>query len=186
MTGKVKLTREQEKALKVYKATPDTETGKYLSDLEFFIEMRHTFTNEAECLKGFTIDEFARLLYQSDSYEVEEEYKVGDWAANPEGEIAEITEVFDREVLFKGGADWWKFSELRQATPEEIKAEKERRVWAKIGREIGEFRDGDAGRSENGLHFSSNAAQLKSWYEKGLLGGFHPVESFVSFGGGEE
>ncbi|MFD1206672.1 hypothetical protein ACFQ38_16365 [Sporosarcina contaminans] len=68
---------------------------------------------------------------------------------------------------------------------EEIKAEQERQAWAKIGRRVGEFRDGDLGISEHGNYIDTPSI-LKARYELGQLRGFYPAESLISFGGGED
>lgn len=183
MTEKVKLTREQAEALELYKAN----TGKDLGWVQYFVEYRHCFNYEYLPLKGFTFDEFARVLYLPDSYEVEEEYKVGDWVVNTaNSRIAKVEkDAPDRVWVDDEKARYFMKSALRHATPEEIKAEKERRVWKKIGREVGEFRDGDIAFTNKGSIWQS-AQFNKESYKHGELKGFYPAESFISFGGGEE
>lgn len=74
--------------------------------------------------------------------------------------------------------------ELEFVEPHEVKFEKEKQMWAKIGREVGEFRKGDHG-MHNGEHsvntMITNIDALKSYYYDGKLKGFYPVESFVDF-----
>lgn len=69
------------------------------------------------------------------------------------------------------------------ATPEEIANEKERRLWKSIGREVGEFKAGDAYKHRNYLLLSrvGEVEGTKEIYEAGKITGFFPVESFISF-----
>lgn len=120
-------------------------------------------------------------------YEVEEEYKVGDKIVHLHDRHPGVYTV--REVHFHGvlvGEFFdleFRIKDIRHATPEEIKAEQERRVWAGIGREVGEFCDGDFAFSGYTGYHSHEATVLKDWYDKGKLKGFYPAESFISFGG---
>lgn len=76
-------------------------------------------------------------LYAGD-YEIGPEYKVGDWIVNKDGSIflcgelaMQVTEV--RELFLTVGGDRGiRIRVARHATPEEIKAEEERRKWAKV------------------------------------------------------
>ncbi|MBD7984430.1 hypothetical protein H9649_07555 [Sporosarcina sp. Sa2YVA2] len=187
MIEKVKITAEQAEMLKAYKRISDKETGKKLNDLEFFIEMRHTFVDSFECLKGFTIEEFAKLLYVRNSYEIEPQYKVGDWVVNSaNGRFAKVERVApDRVWVDDEKARYFLKSSLRHATPEEIKAEKERRVWAGIGRENIGFKQGDVAVDKAG-YFYTDKSDIEEVYAEAALKGFYPAESFIEFGGGED
>ncbi|WP_336822979.1 hypothetical protein [Sporosarcina sp. USHLN248] len=123
-------------------------------------------------------------------YEIEDEYKVGDWVIwDDRSGIAMINSLHLREKdkWVSDVYDCWedKNKIIRHATTEEIKAEKERRKWAKIGRKPGEFRDGDLGISEHGNYIDTPSI-LKARYELGQLRGFYPAESLISFGGGKD
>jgi hypothetical protein len=80
-------------------------------------------------------------------YEIEEPFKVGDWVHDKS--LNRTAKIDER---YKSCGDIWVdddehnffFAETtRKATPEEIAAEKERRKWAAIGREVGEYHAGD-------------------------------------------
>ncbi|MEK5070745.1 hypothetical protein [Sporosarcina sp. FSL K6-1508] len=146
---------------------------------------------------SFQNDSAGKLLSALvNGYEVDPEYKVGDWVARidgkniyPKGEI-KVVEVFagierlgKREMVRHGTDGEWGIpvAQLRHATPKEIKAEQERRVWAGIGREVGEFRDGDFGEHVSGREQSESQEYLSDWYKRGRLKGFYPAESFISF-----
>ncbi|EZP77578.1 hypothetical protein H839_08094 [Parageobacillus genomosp. 1] len=89
-------------------------------------------------------------------YEIEEPFKVGDWVVWL-GDICEIvrfqcdTPMKDDGrcyLTLKRLADGEEFyntprEDVRLATEKEIAAEKERRRWAAIGREVGEYHAGD-------------------------------------------
>lgn len=86
-------------------------------------------------------------------YEVEPEYKVGDWVVNKNlaniGKIKNIELLKSGEEYFRG---FWsngspmhclKGNLKRHAIPEEIAEEKERRWWERQGRKFREIREGD-------------------------------------------
>lgn len=178
---KVKLTREQAEAFKGFKA------GNF--KLIDFIESREYWSNAFEPLKDIAVDKFARMLYEPDSYEVDEEYKVGGWVVDvATGKVHEVAEIKGKAIITPTGLKIG-FSWLRHATSEEIKAEQERRVWAKIGREVGEFRVGDIRvlkGTVSGFVRTNCVRNARDEYQDGQLKGFYPAESFISFGGGEE
>ena len=138
---KLKITREQEKAIEWYRENFTNEGA-----IQDFIRDRHPALSE------FTTEQFALLFLEW--YEVEPEFKVGDWVIftdEPEDEpifgrinknmIVEwdddVTNNYDEiQKLYKEG-------HLRHATPEEIAEEKERRWWAKHGRDVWELREHD-------------------------------------------
>lgn len=105
-------------------------------------------------LNELPMSELARALLVG--YEVEETFKVGDWVsligsplttfkiyavrnshAVPDW-LKGIYDCGDTDVR-----DWMQFNTIRHATPEEIKAEQERRVWKSIGRRYQEIKVGD-------------------------------------------
>lgn len=102
-------------------------------------------------MNGLTYDDFIKAV--KDGYEVELEFKVGDWvtdrdeSSNVTGRITRVDTVnklvwgyfsyHDKETNF----DFW---EVRHATPSEIAQEKERRFFAGHGREPWELRLYDA------------------------------------------
>ena len=70
MTNKIQLTVQQEKAIKLYKKSD--------LDLANFVSNRKKWSIYYVSIKDLEIDDFARLLYEPNSYEVVNEYEVGD------------------------------------------------------------------------------------------------------------
>lgn len=134
-------------------------------------------------LNKLNLDEIVRALYVG--YEVELPIKVGDWIFNCKtGEISKVIRI-DSDYAEVEEQRVFMFDYSRHATPEEIKAEQERRVWSEIGREVGEFRDGDAAVADEG-NVLRNPDNIQKHYACGKLTGFYPAESFISFGGESE
>ena len=69
---KIKITKEQEEALKSYKIFKEGE-----KELEYFIAKKHEWKDCFKSLKDFTPLEFSVLLHGW--YEVEYPFKAGDW-----------------------------------------------------------------------------------------------------------
>src|SRR5699024_1047502 len=98
------------------------------------------------CLNALSTDEFIRALYIG--YEVEETYEVGDWVyvEAPKEGLPNVYQVMNADkysVNLDRLYGNFKNSKLRHATPEEIAEEKQRRWWAKHGRNVWELREGD-------------------------------------------
>lgn len=188
MTEKVKLTREQAASIKLAVADYGSNTV-----LDMHAENPYWIT-KLSSLNTLSPNELARALYIG--YEIEEEYKVGDWVRivsdvhQTKNETRKVTEIKKshaarEDVHYKldGRGVYFK-SYIRHATPEEIKAEQERRQWAKISREVGEFRDGDVGVMNNIMVTRiTDIEMIKECYEQKCLLGIYPVESFIEFGG---
>lgn len=179
---KVKLTKEQANAIewalqKENEYSPDRLLRLRSSD-------NANFHNELYPLNDIDIAVLARALYIG--YEVEPEFKVGDWVVykhnNTIWEI--IGELYGGKVHYditRGGK--YKGSvhkdHIRLATPEEIEKEKERRWWAKHGREVWELREGDLLERLNAstiiefLRFDQGALEYRiqnSYYREDILG----------------
>lgn len=186
MTGKIKLTQEQADAIEGVLKHCSKE--RLLNDHSAMKEARGGWsTRKSAVLNDLSVADMARSLYIG--YEIEPKYKAGDWVvfeSKVNGPfICVIEKVYelsvDTDYLGSNGYKQNFGKELvRHATPEEIHTEKERRWWAEIGREVGEFKDGDVGIVRNGGR-SGNPNALKNAYEHGDLVGFYPVESFISF-----
>lgn len=160
MTEKVKLTREQADAL------------------DSFLEMT----------AGVRFTELFKAIKYG--YEVKPEYKSGDWVVYQGVGIprycvikhVDETSVDTDHIGENGYKQTFGKDRIRHATPEEIKAEKERRLWSGIGREVGEFKPDDIGiTKDNNTHYRNKPAMLTGLYKSGRLQGFYPAESFVSF-----
>lgn len=175
MTEKVKVTQKQFDWLERYKSD---------EEIDYAIDIQVHRKRPDSPIVDWKPSEVARAFYNG--YEVEPEYKAGDWVTRENGVVGKITDLDSHFANLDNleGIFSLNFKFLRHATPEEIKAEKERRVWKSIGREVGEFRDGDSARHVNGGSVLS-IDFLKTCYEAGALEGFYPAESFVSFEEGE-
>jgi hypothetical protein len=138
---KVKLTPEQAEAIKTFCKTYNQQywleifkNNKQIPDWEH---------EEMRVLTELSDEEFA--LAVCGWYEIEEPYKVGDWlhVTTPNFNfVAKVVDEYDEYTEFDNGKRLSSF-EFRKATPEEIEAEKKRRKWAAIGREVDEYRKGD-------------------------------------------
>ena len=142
---KVKLTREQANAIEHALQEVDEYKGNPDRLLRHASMNNVNFRNELHLLDTIDIVTLAKALYIG--YEVEPEYKVGDWVVNANGTIGKITNI-NEFGEFEG---FWEEIEMlcekdnfvRHATPEEIEKGKERRWWAKLGRQPYEFKMGD-------------------------------------------
>ena len=167
---KVKLTQEQSYAIEQLR-TYDFEDVLIMRRRK---DMPYLYSS----LDSLTVDELGSIFFNPDSYEVEETFKVGDWIYD---KVTHETSKINTQGRAEGISNYpYNF---RYATPEEIKAEKERRVWAEIGREVGEFRGGDIGISKNGNTYRDNPSMLSKLHVLKNLKGFYPAESFIKFGG---
>lgn len=133
---KVKVTKEQAEAIERWADKIQLVKAKLCGFLNH---------GEDESIAEMTDDELIEALYIG--YEVEPEFKVGDWVILQNGKIGKIewinysknlVSIYDCEVGVVCIDDI-----ERHATPEEIAAEKERRWWAKHGRDVWELRPGD-------------------------------------------
>lgn len=143
----VKLTKEQEKWLNFM---IDEYGGKD------HLMNKHcdggTWKGGAQSLNELSAAKMARALY--DGYEVEPEFKVGDWVhvswySNESG-VYQVEEVYKNGSIRIDVENEIAITKLcpplhmvRHATESEIAEEKERRFWAKLGRKTCEYRAGD-------------------------------------------
>src|SRR5699024_8037362 len=127
---KVKLTRDQRQTVK-------------------------NFMNNGNILK-LTVNELHKVI--DGEYEVESEFKVGDWVVRIEegsvnnrigfinvekGYTFEVTSKNDAGTCVCGEGRYHNPKKLRHATPEEITKEKQRRWWKSHGRGVWELRKSD-------------------------------------------
>lgn len=150
-----------------------------------------------EIAKEMLVVDLLRAI--KEGYEVEPEYKPGDWIVRiksnmsgdlPEGLVFKVTETACTKTVRGDNGRRHIKDNIRHATPGEIKAEQERRVWAKIGRRPREFRLGDAYENNKGIIYTFDKPgrinAIEDMYDRGSLKGIYPAESFISFGGWEE
>lgn len=193
MTEKVKLTREQAEAVDNWLSAATAMDG-ISALLDAHADMER-WVGVFAPMNDLSQADMARALLIG--YEIEKEYKIGDWVVwETEHErrvlqIDRISKLTTGEKVF-GDEGFWLECIKRHATPEEIKAEQERRVWKKIGREVGEFQFQDIVTfldNENYIvtdytNTSAGVVSKKRAYEaykSGSLNGFFPRESFISF-----
>lgn len=186
MTEKVKLTREQANAVKWL---TDGSEGSWTQEelIRKHAQEPSGWNGDGDVVDSSVLNGLP-LLTLVDAlrigYEAEPKYKVHEWVKTRNGSVGKIVRVGNGFVeLDDGSVPCIEF--IVHATPEEIKAEQERRVWAGIGREVGVFFRGDVGMHITGsMHY--DPFTIGRFYDKGELKGFYPAESFIGFGGGEE
>lgn len=136
---KVKITPKQANAIKRWVNKEQLIIAKASGLLEHSID---------ESIAELTMEQLVKALYIG--YEVEPEFKVGDWVVPKEQnggfrkEIKpyQILGIDDRKSWLD--CDLWVYNlKLRHATSEEIATEKERRWWAKYDRNLWELKKGD-------------------------------------------
>jgi hypothetical protein len=177
MTEKLKLTQRQGYCLE--------NISSKKSVLKYHMEGK--FGNESyNVLLDLTFDELAKALYVPDSYEVESDYKVGEWAKYKVTSLAEgtrvvigvITNIAYGYVYIDNSYRGILLHRVEVPTPEEIKGEQERRAWAKIGREVNDFRVGDryVNYLDNTYTIVSERQldRVKQYYLKGEIKGIIP------------
>src|SRR5699024_3809559 len=78
-------------------------------------------------------------------YEVEEEFGIGDWIFSKYNkDIGRVTEVGSSYLKYDDGFISNELHAFRHATEQEIAQEKKHRFWSGIGRDVDEYREGDA------------------------------------------
>lgn len=101
-------------------------------------------------MNGLTYDDFIKAV--KDGYEVEPEFKVGDWVVHKNGNpfntylkplAVKITSVKKDNVYYAEDCNVTYSERIRHATPSEIAKEKERRFFAEHGREPWELKKND-------------------------------------------
>ena len=182
--NKVVLSKEQAEAIEFAKEFR-------VWDFDDFMEHYPNYKGKhVVALKTVTRKRLAYALLNG--YEIEQpKLKVGDWAFwNDTRGIAKTPFILKAASGGNFFPDMWPspycggesltLSELRFATSEEIKTEKERRFWADFGRKVGEFKEQDTGFDFEG-HVVPGYAALTKVYKNGELQGFYPAESFKRF-----
>jgi len=186
--GKITISKLEAMAISVYLTNYRGDKASLLDKHAQYVKWFEPYT----ALNNLSQADLARALLIG--YDVEVEYKAGDWVAvdwfdNGLGIYKVVGVESNGEVVIDNGDlnnnPGNKF--IQHATPEEIKAEKERQLWDKLGRKVGEFKVGDVRITRRGsvtrTYFTNEA---DNEYREGHLIGFYPAESFVSFEEGEE
>ena len=115
---------------------------------------RKPLNKKFSSLKELSVGEVARALYIG--YEVEPEFKVRDWVYRVSDKKIYRVDFVTEEGLILDDENLWMFNEkgndygkhtppedVRHATPEEIKEEKDRRLFYRNGRKVWELRKND-------------------------------------------
>ena len=142
---KVKLTQEQAEAIEKLKRQHKGNVFDAIEDhSNVLADANNEWVGKYSPLNEMTVAEVAQILVNG--YEVEEMFEVGEWVMHKLSKwIGEVTRVYEDalDVLRLGNEYVWNKKYVRHATPEEIAEEKQRRWWAKHGRDVYEFKAGD-------------------------------------------
>ena len=157
-------------------------------------KQERTINEFKKTLAGFSEEALSEVI--KGNYEIEETFEVGDWVAFIKllgDHIISKVENVSREkvntdhVASNGYKQSFDKENIRHATPEEIKAEQERRLWKSIGRDVRAFEIGDIYVDINNncreIYNGKSVSEARRVYDGGRIKGFYPAESFVSFGG---
>lgn len=125
---KVILTKEQADAIEGLKKGNGYKFMKTRVILNYY--------NDSPIL-DLTIEDLSKAFLNG--YEVEPEYKKGDWVFDfDKKEVFQLNKEQERNLIY-----WGSGKPVRHATPSEVAEEKERRFWKKHGRGVREVRSGD-------------------------------------------
>lgn len=124
MMDKIKITQEQANII------------ESLEEIQkpFYVSWKAKGILYTGVLEDLPLDELIRALYIG--YEVEEEFKFGDWVRLNNGDLFKITSG-------NLASEYSKSNAIRHATPEEIAEEKQRRWWKNNNRNVWELKKGD-------------------------------------------
>lgn len=132
---KVKLTQEQADIVERVKK----------EQLEHLKEIKHRsviLQDWEKPLFKLSAEDIQKALF--DGYEVEPEFKVGDWVITGRGLLGKYLEKTSEVYRFTLiGGHHATSDNIRHATPEEVAKEKERIWWKRHGREPWEIKQGD-------------------------------------------
>lgn len=159
--------------MKWYEAVAEMAKGKVMQcDTGCFEFRQYRIDNDKfqRCIEGVWIDtNLTRFEMESKWIEyVEPIFEAGDWVYIPSmvnGKVKVIKYIHDSHWEFDDGSTIGvafkkQLQEIRHATGEEVAQEQERRKWAKWGRKVGEYREGDV--AVKGIQLVSIFAVLDS------------------------
>jgi len=180
MSEKVILTKKQAEAIEIFK-NDARDTLEYIAKRK--IENNPPFKHCYKPFNDMTIDDIALAAFSG--YEIEQsKFEVGDVVVGlKSGSLFKITGEIGKNFygtrLKDGEPNFLLDSEMiRHATKEEI-------FWAELGREVGEFREGDITLTIHSTEYRIDSKDTildeKDEYSKGKLKGFYPTESFKLF-----
>src|SRR5699024_2955381 len=146
MSEKVKLTREQAEAVEKLRKMAISDDVIVHNTVFYQVTERERDT-AYKPFKDIDLDTLLKALYIG--YEVEETFKVGDWVKvnwrDKKPSIHKVRRVNNTFAIIDGKQANTKPPTriVEHATPEEIAEEKQRRWWAKHGRDVWELKDLD-------------------------------------------
>ena len=132
---KVKLTQEQAEMIKKHREADNLE----------MLLRKHRMSGCLTYIDELTTQQVVDAYF--DGYKVDPDFEVGDWVVYDNGvrcgyKTNQIKDVDEQKAYFDEGRTML-LTRLRHATPEEIAEEKQRRWWARHGRDVYEFKSGD-------------------------------------------
>lgn len=188
-TRKIRLSTEDAEAIEMFLEVKDGDISEAIdSHAQIYFDYDDSFVDGFVALNDISPSDLARALLNG--YEVKLEYRVGDHVyVNWSNRDATIQRVVEGGIVDTSGdgdtikIDWENnpyppIGIIRHATKEEILHEKERHTWDKIRRKVGEFYEDDVGYGLLGTPLQGKE-MLETYYNKGILSGFFPAESFV-------
>lgn len=133
-------------------------------------------------LNGIRLDRLIKALYIG--YEVVFNYKPGEWVTYNNGfqygmVTRKIESVDEDDCLHFGEGRMMPSCNCRYATSEEIKKVKEEEFWESVGRDLGEFSNGDIGITDEGLVITF-PDRLERCYQDGKLEKLYLAESALN------
>jgi len=193
MSEKIKVTVEQAERIKA--------VGSYDKEGALKCHMNTWGSGLNTCLNDLSIGDFARILYEPNSYEVEQDkFEIWEWV--------KIKKLFIPFIKNEMSEDAYKLERIFKITgivpggkilcpdryvhnPENLcHATKEEVFWAELGREVGEFREGDVIHTVHNSFFTVSDLNeevddfigkkgVKRKFINGNIIGFYPSESFI-------
>jgi hypothetical protein len=188
MSRVVTITMEQEKAINEHlKGMGVDGIINHILELKLKLYDEHSVTTPSlSLLSQMKLTDLIYALHGD--YEIEKpKVKVGEWATNTGcNHTFKVYAVTDRQVVRKEDAEFWDIASMTSIRwyPIEntIPATKEEVFWAEMGREVGEFKEGDVRLiNDYSSVYTTATVVAKNEYDNGELTGFYPVESFKRF-----
>ena len=184
MSEKIVITKEQDERIKAF-SIMSSKSGILKGHMNGWTQ------SDNLCLNTLSIDQMARILYEPNSYEVEQaKFEVGDWVTRISGNdnkghsfcngrTFKVVGTAKNGITVVDDQQWYHSTNaLRHATKEEI-------FWAELGREVNEFVDGDRIIFKDDSSFIIDSVYqsatdfVKGRLEKGRVNGFYPASSYV-------
>jgi len=193
---KVTITAEQAKAIEERKVKYN-ETDQDLIDYQYFMKSEanegdDSYADNHECLNDISPFYMAKALLTG--YEIEQpKPKEGDWIVRLDGEefstgkkFAQIEKLHDQRNVASDFNDFRIVDGLSLCFNGVTHATNEEAFWAELGREVGEFREGDVRLiNDYSSVYTTATIVAKNEYNNGELAGFYPAESFITFPTGD-